>query len=423
MQLAAAIALIGGLVFLAHLFAHIFSRTRIPDVLWLLLIGVALGPVSHLMAPGDFGKVGPAFVSITLVLILFESGLSLQFQRLRRALPGTLALSSLSFLGETAVVAAATWLLTPLGPWLAVLLGFIIAGNSPTVIVPLSKGLRMGDRTRDILFLESALGDVVSIVVALALLDFHTNGWGRWLLTSSHFLIGFGAALVIGGIGGLGWAMLLRKTRGLENPMFTTPAFVFLIYGGAELIHANGAIAALAFGIVLGNIEHTPLVRESLPASGLNPAEMGFLGEIIFLLKTFFFVYIGLSVEFSELRWLLFGGLLTVILLLPRIPAVRVTLRHRAPPRDANLAACMVAKGLAAAVLAALLVQQAVPHAQEMQSIIYAMIFFGVVVTSVLVFVCNRPFGATAMAWLLGRGSESQAALETPPAARQAMVE
>src|SRR6185312_8237294 len=131
-----------------------------------------------------------------------------------------------------------------------------------------------------------------------------------------------------------------------------------------------------AFGIVLGNIDHTPLVRDTLPAVGLNQAEMVFLGEIVFLLKTFFFVYIGLSVKFTDLGWLLFGGLLTVLLLLPRIPAVRFTLRRRAPTRDAALAACMVAKGLAAAVLAALLVQQAVPHAAELQSIIYAMIFF-----------------------------------------------
>src|SRR6185312_11175414 len=139
MQLAAAIALIGGLVFLAHLFSHIFSRTRIPDVLWLLLIGVGLGPVGHLLAPAAFGVVGPAFVSITLVLILFESGLSLQVQRLRRALPGTLALSSLSFVGEAVVVAAATAWLTALGPWHSALLGIIVAGNSPTVIVPLAK--------------------------------------------------------------------------------------------------------------------------------------------------------------------------------------------------------------------------------------------------------------------------------------------
>ncbi|MGH9466516.1 MAG: cation:proton antiporter [Terriglobales bacterium] len=414
MQLAAAIALIGGLVFLAHLFAAIFSRTRIPDVLWLLLIGVGLGPVAHLLSPSSFGVVGPAFVSITLVLILFESGLSLQFNRLRRALPGTLALSTLSFIGEAAIVAATTIWLTHLSPWLGVLLGIIIAGNSPTVIVPLSKGLGMGDRARDILFLESAFGDVFSIVLALALLNFHTNGWGQWLLTTSHFALGFGGAILIGAIGGLAWAMALRKIRGLENSMFTTPAFVFLIYGGAELIHANGAIAALALGVVLGNVEHTPLVREALPASGLNQAEMGFLGEIIFLLKTFFFVYIGLSVKFADLKWLLFGGLLTLLLLLPRLPAVRLTLRRRMPTRDASLSACMLAKGLAAAVLAELLLQQAVPGADILQSIIYSMIFFGVVVTSILVFAANLPFGARALGWLLGRTPEPEASPAPP---------
>lgn len=399
--------LIGGLVFLAHLFALVFSRTRIPDVLWLLLIGVALGPVSHLLSPAAFGVVGPAFVAITLVLILFESGLSLQFNRLRRALPGTLALSSLSFLGEAAVVAVATWAFTPLGVWRAILLGAILAGNSPTVIVPLAKGLGMGAHTRDILFLESALGDVVSIVLALALLNFHVNGWGHWLGTTLHFVLGFGGAVVIGIIGALAWAMALRKTRGLENPMFTTPAFVFMIYGGAELLHANGAIAALAFGIVLGNIDHSPLVRETLPAVGLNRAEMGFLGEIVFLLKTFFFVYIGLSIRFTDLYWLLLGGVLTLLLLLPRIPSVRFTLRNRAPTRDAALAACMIPKGLAAAVLAALLVEQNVPGGGAMQSVVYSVIFFGVVITSILVFLVNRPFGARAMAWLLGREVET----------------
>ena len=416
MRIAASIVLIGGLVFLAHLFEFLFSRTRIPDVLWLLLIGVALGPVFHLLSPAAFGVVGPAFVAVTLVLILFESGLSLHWKRLRRALPGTLALTTLSFVGEAAVVALATAFLTHLGAWRSALLGVVVAGNSPTVIVPLTKGLRMGDHTRDVLFLESALGDVVSIVLALALLDFHVNGWSHWAGTAAAFVLGFGGALLIGGLGGLAWAMALRRTRGLQNPMFTTPAFVFLIYGGAELLHANGAIAALAFGIVLGNVEQSPLIRDALPAVGLNRAERDFLGEIVFLLKTFFFVYIGLSVRFTDRNWLLFGGFLTLLLLLPRIPSVRLALRARAPLRDACFAACMIPKGLAAAVLAALLVEQQVPGGETLQSIIYAMIFFGVVVTSLAVFLVSHPAGARAMAWLLGRPDSAEPASGSVPA-------
>lgn len=401
MRMAAAIVMIGGLVFLAHLFAVVFSKTRIPDVLWLLLIGVALGPASHLLSPAALGVVGPAFVVITLVLILFESGLSLQFKRLRRALPGTIALSSFSFVAEALVMGAATWAFTPLGAWRAFLLGVILAGNSPTVIVPLAKGLELGTKTRDILFLESAFGDVLSIVLALALLDFHFNGWAHWAGTALEFALGFGGAVVIGVLGGLAWSMLLRITRVLENAMFTTAAFVFMLYGGAELLHANGAIAALAFGVVLGNVERTPMVQEALPAEGLNHAEKLFLGELVFLLKTFFFVYIGLSVEFNQLRWLLFGGVLTLLLLAARIPSVRFTLRHHVGERDSAMAACMVPKGLAAAVLAALLIERQVAGAEAIQSVIYAVIFFGVVLTSVLVFIVNLPMGGRAMGWFL----------------------
>ncbi len=401
-RLAASIVLIGGLVFLAHLFEFVFSRTRIPDVLWLVLVGVALGPVSHLLSPAAFGVVGPAFVAITLVLILFESGLTLQFNRLRQALPGTLALSSVSFIGEALILGAAAWWLSPLGAFRSFLLGVILAGNSPTVIVPLAKGLGLEARTRDILFLESAFGDVISIVLALALLDVHANGWGRWAITGGHFLLGFGGAVLIGAAGGIAWALALRKTRGLQNPMFTTPAFVFVLYGATELLHANGAIAALAFGVVLGNVRESKLPG-ALSAEGLNQAELVFLGEIVFLLKTFFFVYIGLSIRFTDMEWLLFGGLLTLVMLIPRIAAVGLTLRSHTSTRDASLAACMVPKGLAAAVLAELLVQQNVAGAAELQSIVYAVIFFGVVITSILVFLVNQPVGASLMAWVLRR--------------------
>ena len=42
---AAIIAVVGGIVFLAHLFTGIFSRTKIPDVLFLITIGICLGPI------------------------------------------------------------------------------------------------------------------------------------------------------------------------------------------------------------------------------------------------------------------------------------------------------------------------------------------------------------------------------------------
>jgi len=78
MEIALIIVFIGGLIFLAHLFAGIFSRTKIPDVLLLILIGLCLGPLLNIATPKHFGVVGPIFTTVTLVIILFESDVGLR---------------------------------------------------------------------------------------------------------------------------------------------------------------------------------------------------------------------------------------------------------------------------------------------------------------------------------------------------------
>lgn len=45
MESAVAVVVVGMIVFLAHLFAVGFEKTRIPDVLPLVILGVLFGPV------------------------------------------------------------------------------------------------------------------------------------------------------------------------------------------------------------------------------------------------------------------------------------------------------------------------------------------------------------------------------------------
>ena len=64
---------IGLLIFCAHVFAAVFSRQRIPDVLLLLGLGIVVGPVLHWVDPNELGTIGSALASITLLFILFDS--------------------------------------------------------------------------------------------------------------------------------------------------------------------------------------------------------------------------------------------------------------------------------------------------------------------------------------------------------------
>ena len=43
-------------MFVAHALTGLFSRTRVPDVLLLTLIGLLLGPIFHLVGPQSFGR-------------------------------------------------------------------------------------------------------------------------------------------------------------------------------------------------------------------------------------------------------------------------------------------------------------------------------------------------------------------------------
>ena len=389
------IVVVGLLVFVAHAFTGLFSKTRVPDVLLLTVIGILLGPVFHLARQENFGAVGPVFATITLVILLFEAGLSLDLDILRGAIRTTLTLTSTNFLLTMAAVGVVGHFLTGLDWQLTLMLGAVIGSTSPAVILPLTKHLAMEPSSKTTLFLESAVSDVLSIVVAIGFMDSYRIGQVRVGLLFGQIV----ATLVLAGIAGAGsafaWSAVLRRLRGLENSMFTTPAFVFVLFGLTELIGFSGYVAAVVFGAVLGNMETFHGIfwmRRYLPDEpiSLNDTERVFLGEVVFLLKTFFFVYVGVSIKFTDVHLVLVALALTSLIFVLRIPAAWIALPRTTPVRDASLIAIMSPKGLAAVVLASLPLQQNLPGGEMLRDVTYSVVFMSIVFTSVLTFLMER---------------------------------
>jgi cell volume regulation protein A len=413
MHVAANILVIGALVFVAHALTGLFSRTRVPDVLLLTLIGILLGPVLHVVTPENFGAVGPVFATVTLIILLFEAGLSLDLDVMRGAMRATTSLTLVNFfLTMFAVGIAAYFLLDAhflrMDMRFMLMLGAIIGSTSPAVIVPLIKRLDLAPSTKTILFLESALSDVLSIVVAIGLMDSYRYGKLQLGPMLGQLIATLITAAIAGFVGAFFWSALLRRIRGLENSIFTTPAFVFILFGLVELLGFSGYVAAVVFGAVLGNIEvfhGMAWMRRYVPseAIALNETERVFLGEVVFLLKTFFFVYVGVSIRFTNLRIVYIALALTALIFLIRIPAVYLGLDRSTPVRDASLAAIMSPKGLAAVVLASIPLERQLPGGDTIQAITYAVVFLSIVFTSVLSFLLERTFVARIYAVIFRR--------------------
>ena len=394
MDVAQLVIFIGLLIFVSHLFSGIFERKGIPDVLMLMLIGIIIGPLLHLITPESFGIVTGIFTTITLVFILFQGGLDLRFETMRSSLRGMSLITSINFAATTLVVGLIAWLLIDLEPIPAFTLGAILGGTSSAVVIPLVKQLKLQESAKTILVLESALSDVLCIVFVLALIQAYTSDGIKIGTIVGNIISSFTLASLLGMVSAILWSVLLAKVRTINNSMFTTPAFVFVIYGIAESLGFSGAIAALAFGITLANIDRFRIkVIQKIVHSGLNTfndTEKQFFSEIVFLLKTFFFVFIGISIQFTNGWALLFGFFITVVIYLLRIPVVKFSIYEPLPTIDLTIMSTMVPKGLAAAVLANLPVQYNLPGGEMIRDLTYSVILTSIILTSILIPVLGK---------------------------------
>lgn len=378
------------LVFLGLLLEEFFRRTGIPDVLVLLGLGIA-GAAFGLVDVRSLSGVASVFTTAALVLILFEGATQMRLGELRTSLGGATLISVLGFFSTVAVVGAIGTVLFGMRPLAALLLGSIVGGTSSAVVIPMVQTVRLAPRTRTVLTLESALTDVFCIVFALALVGALTSAAGgvSFGAMGTQLGIGFVGALAIGAICGLAWAFGLRALRQRRASLVALAAAVFLVYAGAEAAGTFGAIACLAFGVVLGNAPSFARRTEGLE---LAQGERLFLSEVAFLLKVFFFVYLGASLDLGGFRPWLFGLLVTAGIYAIRPAVVRLSLPPSVTPRrDATVASALVPKGLAAAVLASVPVQAGIAEGHAIEAATVGAILMSITLSSGLVFAVDRP--------------------------------
>ncbi len=386
---------LGLMVFLAHLFAGIYRKRMVPDVLMLMIIGLIIGPILSLVSPEDLGGFGPVFTTVTLVVILFESGTSLALKTLKESWKSTTTLTMTAFFATVIVLALVAYLFWGFSFNSAIMLGSILGGTSSAVVIPLVQQLRLGEETKTALILESAINDVLCIVLTLACVQTFEKGGGiNFGETIGSVVSSFVLAALMGIGGAMIWSRIIRYIRRIQNSIFTTPAFVFVIYGAAELLGFAGAIAALSFGITMANISTFKgfIVRKIMggPGHELNDTEMVFLREVAFLLKTFFFVYIGMSILFKDINAILYGLIFTAIVYILRLFVAKYASPKSATLFDKSVISMMTPKGLAAAVLATIPEMAGVAEGTMIKNITYSVVFFSITVTSILILINDK---------------------------------
>lgn len=392
--------LLGLLIFCAHLFNAWFSRRRIPDVLLLMIIGILIGPVSGWVTPDKLAEVGPVLASLTLLFILFDSGIDMHINLVQRYWTGVVQVTFFSFVASAAVVGVLAYFYIGLELRAALMLGTMVAGTAAAIVIPVVRQMRVSEKTRVTLTLESAISGVLCIVFSLAFIEGYKLGNLNVGTMLGRVLASILMALIIGLVGGIVWSSLMHRVRTLQNSMFLTPAFVFVLYGITESLGYSGAIAALAFGLVLGNpdyFEMSFLSKFGLhQMSPLEEGEKSFFKEFVFILKTYFFVYIGICIPFTDFHALLYGAVISAALFVIRFAIVGIVGRKNTKA-DRLTVSMMIPKGLVSAVLASMPEQlnaemgyPVIECATEIKNITYAVIFCSIIICSLLVLIASK---------------------------------
>lgn len=250
------LGLIGLLGFLCQWLAW---RLRLPAILFLLLTGIMLGPVSGLLDPDAlFGDLLFPFISLSVAIILFEGSLTLKRQELKDIGSSVRNMVSYGAVLNACITTVATHYLIGLNWSLSALFGAIMVVTGPTVIMPMLRSVRPNARIAKALRWEGIVIDPLGALFAVLVFEWIMAQQGSTELT--HALLVFGQTILVGSalgvVGGYGFGLLLRHhwlPEYLHN--FAAVALVIASFALSNtLAHESGLLAVTVMGIWLANM-------------------------------------------------------------------------------------------------------------------------------------------------------------------------
>jgi Kef-type K+ transport system membrane component KefB len=324
------IVFLSQLIILSYLY-NLFSRwSKIPSVVLLMATGVALKYTSlHFgLDYSSLTRLVPLLGTVGLIMIVLESTLDLHIERNKLGLVGKSALTALAILILSIIPVSAIIYYFVHESWReALIYATAFSVISSSVVLPSVQHLSRDKR--DFIIYEATFSDIIGIV----LFNFITfNGVitsGTALLFSGQFLltvcISIAAAMLL--------IYFMTSIRSSVK-IFLIFSILTLLYSYGKMFHLPSLLLIFSFGLFLRNIKMVPglKVDKFVNEQKLAPTfqQLHFItAETAFLIRTFFFVLFGYSMDLTlMLNWevTMYGSLIVLALLFVRFLYLRFIL-------------------------------------------------------------------------------------------------
>lgn len=231
-------------------------KTSIPSILFLLLAGIAAGPVLGLVQPDPlFGALITPIIEFSIAVILFEGGLSLSQAELGKVGGIVLRLLSVGVGIVWFLISLFAYFVLNLGLEASLLLGAILVVSGPTVVTPILRSIRAKAPIEPILRWEGILIDPIGVLLAVLVAELCHSGIN--LSAPWHIVSGLAVSLGVGLLGGWIGSLIIKHTVGrhLVPDQLIVPvtlATLFSVVTVSNLLHEqSGLLTSTIMGLLI----------------------------------------------------------------------------------------------------------------------------------------------------------------------------
>ena len=311
------------LLLVAYIFDLTSSKTKIPSVILLLLLGWIARQLTYffkIQLP-DFTSILPVLGTVGLILIVLEGSLELNLNKSK------VPLIRKSFMGALIPILGMAFLLAYVLQYFG---GFSYKDNLANVIplcvisssIAISSVNNLAPANKEFVIYESSFSDILGVLffnfIALnEYVDFHSF---------AHFGLQIISITVISFVATIGLSLLLSK---IEHNIKFVPIIllIILIYAFSHVYDLPALLFILLFGLFLGNLDELRHFKwfHKFRFGQIDKEVQKFKEltvEAAFLLRSLFFLLFGFLIETREIinpKTLVWSISITVIIFLFRI--------------------------------------------------------------------------------------------------------
>lgn len=328
--------ILSSVIILSYLFTFLSRKTSLPSVLLLMVTGVGIKYITQYYGVDviDVNALVKTLGAVGLIMIVLEAALDLKVDRSKLKLMGDSFSSALFIFVISALTIGfliKTLLVVPFDK--AFLYAIPLSIISSAIVIPSTSHL--GEHTREFIIYESSFSDIIGIMVFNFMLIDNIISWAGL----GKLLANIGLVVLLAVFTTVLMLYIIVKVK-VGIKFFLLFSILSLLYGMGELIHLPSLLVVLVFGLVINNYDVLLAKRfeKWIRPNSLNPVlevMKSITAETSFLIRTFFFILFGYSVDVHVLIepdvWKV-GSIIMLILLAVRFFYIKVILKTQVMP-------------------------------------------------------------------------------------------